>query len=163
MKMSEGVEWSLHCAVLLGSLPPKTALPAKALAEFHGVSESYLLKHLKALAKAGIMESVSGPKGGYRLSRPSTEISVLEVVDAIEGKSPAFRCMEIRAQGPCAAPPEVCRRAPCAINATMLRAERAWRDVLRHQSIADLVSHVGQTVEKDRHTEMTAWLESRSR
>ena len=59
--MSAGVEWALHCTVLLAVLPPAGTLPGRALAQFHGVSESYLLKHMQALTKAGICESVSGP------------------------------------------------------------------------------------------------------
>jgi Rrf2 family protein len=62
------------------------------LAEFHGVSESYLLKHLKALAKAGLLQSVAGSKGGFRLGRPANTIMALDVVDAVEGAGPAFRC-----------------------------------------------------------------------
>jgi DNA-binding IscR family transcriptional regulator len=54
MRMSAGVEWALHCTVLLAVLKPTSTLPGRALAEFHGVSESYLLKHMQALTKAGI-------------------------------------------------------------------------------------------------------------
>ena len=57
MKLSEGVEWGIHCAAILGGLPPGATLPGKALAEFHGVSESYLLKHLKALTAADLLEN----------------------------------------------------------------------------------------------------------
>ena len=61
--MSDGVEQALHCALVLAGLPEGAVLPAKALATFHGVSESYLLKHLKALAAAGVVRSVAGPAG----------------------------------------------------------------------------------------------------
>ena len=69
MKLSEGVEWGVHCAVVLAGLAPGATLPGKALAEYHGVSESYLLKHLKALTAAELLVSVPGPRGGYRLAR----------------------------------------------------------------------------------------------
>jgi len=49
MRMSEGVEWGVHCAAVLAALPPLATLPGKALAEFHDVSETYLVKHLQAL------------------------------------------------------------------------------------------------------------------
>ena len=68
MRMSEGVESGLHCATLLAALPPGSALPGKALAAYHGVSESYLLKHLQALTSAGLLESVPGPKCRYMLA-----------------------------------------------------------------------------------------------
>ncbi|MGO7845345.1 RrF2 family transcriptional regulator, partial [Rhizobium johnstonii] len=67
-----------------------------ALAEFNGVSKSYLLKHLQALSGAGILDTVQGPKGGYRLAKAPKEISLLDIVLAVEGSAPAFRCAEIR-------------------------------------------------------------------
>lgn len=163
MKMSEGVEWALHCAVVLGTLPENAALPGKALAEFHGVSESYLLKHLKSLTAAGILESLPGPRGGYRLARPANQVTVLEVVDAVEGKGPAFRCSEIRARGPFPAPKELCSRKACAINAVMLRAERAWRDILRGETLYDIAVQVGLDVEPERLAKAVNWLGERAR
>lgn len=120
MKLSEGVEWGLHCTSVLASLPAKATLPTKALAEYHGVSETYLSKHLQALTRGGIIESVPGPKGGYRLARPATEITLLDVVEAIEGPEPAFRCTEIRQQGPCTIEPSA-YRLPCTIYVAMAR------------------------------------------
>ncbi|MCV0397470.1 MAG: Rrf2 family transcriptional regulator [Rhizobiaceae bacterium] len=138
MRLSEGVEAGLHCATALAQLEADAVLPASALAGFHGVSPSYLLKHLKALTHAGILESVSGPSGGYRLARPAGRITLLDVVVAIEGVKPAFRCAEIRQRGPLKLPASTYLK-PCAINAAMLKAERAWRAALAATSIADIV------------------------
>jgi Rrf2 family protein len=146
MKLSDGVEWALHCAAFLAALPLEFVLPGKALAEYHGVSESYLLKHLQALTRAGILESVPGPKGGYRLAKPADQVTLLAVVEAIEGKEPAFRCAEIRQCGPAALEPSA-YRLPCKINVTMLRAEAAWKDVLRSQTLAELAQSVTQSLD----------------
>ena len=70
MKLSDGVEWGVHVTTLLAVLPPDRALPAAKLAEYHGVPAAYLAKHLQALSRAGILVSVQGPRGGYRLARP---------------------------------------------------------------------------------------------
>ena len=141
MKMSDGVEWGIHCATVLSRLPDGATLPGKALAEFHGVSESYLLKHLKALAAAKLLVSVPGPHGGYRLAREPRKISLLDIVQAVDGPEPAFRCSEIRQRGPTALPAKS-YRSPCVINAAMLRAERAWRDELARVTIADIGNDV---------------------
>jgi Rrf2 family protein len=162
MKLSDGVEWALHCATLLAALPPEATLPGKALAEYHGVSESYLLKHLQSLTRAGLLESVPGPKGGYRLARPAQEISLLDVVEAVEGTTPAFRCTEIRQCGP-AALEKKAYRLPCAINITMLRAEAAWKDVLRAQTLAELVVHLGQTLDPRVAALAMPWLQNNIR
>jgi Rrf2 family protein len=162
VKLSDGVEWGLHCATLLAVIPPKATLPGKALAEYHGVSESYLLKHLQALTAAGILVSVPGPKGGYRLARPAAEITVLEIVDAIEGRDSAFRCTEIRQRGPAGLEPEV-YRLPCAIHATMLRAEMAWRTSLRAQTIADLVAGLAKGIDQRAMEKTMVWFQERLR
>jgi len=141
MKMSDGVEWGIHCATVLSRLPDGATLPGKALAEFHGVSESYLLKHLKTLTAAKVLESVPGPYGGYRLARTPEKISLLDIVQAVDGPEPAFRCSEIRQRGPAAMPAKT-YRSPCVINAAMLRAERAWRAELQRTTIADIGNDV---------------------
>ena len=137
MKLSEGVEQAIHSVLLLSGLPADGVLPASALAEYHGVSSSYLLKHLQALASAGLLLSVPGPKGGYRLAREPAHISLLDIVLAIEGPEPAFRCSEIRRRGPSPIADRF-HKAPCGVNAAMLRAEKAYRAELEKVSMADL-------------------------
>lgn len=162
MKLSEGVEWGLHCGVLLAALPRGSVLRGSDLAEFHGVSESYLLKHLQALVRAELFESVPGPKGGFRLARPPETISLLDVVTAIEGAQPAFRCTEIRQRGPAGLEPAA-YRFPCAIHATMLRAEHAWREVLRGQTLADLAALVAERTDPRALERALPWLEQHIR
>ena len=162
VRLSEGVEWGLHCGVLLAALPGGALLSGNALAEFHGVSESYLLKHLQALVRSGLFESVPGPKGGFRLARPPEAVSVLDVVVAIDGSEPAFRCTEIRQRGPAGLEPSA-YRVPCAIHATMRRAEDAWREVLRTQTLADLVGLVAERTDKRAIARAVAWLEEHVR
>ena len=143
MKLSDGIEWGIHVTTLLAVLPPDGALPAARLAEFHGVPAAYLAKHLQALSRAGILESVHGPGGGYRLAKSAAEITVLDVVEAIEGTEPAFRCHEIRRRGP-AAQPATAYPVPCGIHRVMTSADTVWRASLRAVTIADLVTTVAE-------------------
>jgi Rrf2 family protein len=145
MQLGEGVEWALHCCTVLALVPPDRTLPASRLAEYHGVPPAYLAKHLQALAQAGIVESVPGRKGGYRLTRPANEITLLEVVDAVEGTGPSFRCTEIRRRGPARVGAEA-YRAPCGIHVAMQRADDAWRAELEQQTIGDLLRHLSVSV-----------------
>jgi Rrf2 family protein len=141
MKLSDGVEWGAHVATLLAVLPEGRALPAGKLAEYHGVPAAYLAKHLQALSRGGILESVQGPRGGYRLARPASEITLLDVVEAIDGDEPAFRCTEIRRRGPTAQPASAYRLA-CGIHRAMDAADDAWRASLRGVTVAQLVEGV---------------------
>ncbi|MDQ6523616.1 Rrf2 family transcriptional regulator [Nocardioides sp. LHD-245] len=139
MKLSAGVEWAIHCCVVLSQAD--RPLSGGRLAELHGVSKTYLAKHLQALARAGIVQPSEGRDGGYALTRDPAGITVLDVVRAIDGPDPAFRCTEIRQQGDLAAPPEECRR-PCGVAQVMAEAERAWRTSLAGTTIADLAATV---------------------
>ncbi|HMM63639.1 MAG TPA: Rrf2 family transcriptional regulator [Mesorhizobium sp.] len=139
MKLSEGVEAAIHCAALLAGLEDDATIPGAALAAQFGLSPSYLLKHLNALTAARILESVPGPAGGYRLARGAETISLLDIVLAVEGPQPAFRCCEIRRRGPVKLPASAYVK-PCGINAAMLRAEKAYRAALAAERLSDIVA-----------------------
>jgi Rrf2 family protein len=141
MKMSEGVEWALHTCLNLTWLPGDQAVPAGKLAAFYGLPAAYLNKQMQALARAGIVASASGPRGGFRLARPPEAISVLDVVVAIEGVEEAFRCEELLKQGP-GADPGADYRQSCLISQAMRRADLAWRRELAGQTLADLKAAV---------------------
>ena len=157
--MSDGVEWALHCCTVLAALPSDQALPAARLAEYHEVPPAYLAKHLQALTAAGIARSVPGPRGGYRLARPPAEVSVLDVVLAVEGDDRAFRCSEIRQRGPAAGGRELYRR-PCGIARTMWQAEDAWRAELAATSIGDLLVELMATVPAAQLVRGAEWIQS---
>lgn len=139
MQLSQSVEWSLHCAWLLGQVPDGAPLTGRRLAEFYGLPEPYLAKVLKALTSAGVLTATSGPRGGYRLARPAGQITVLDIVQATEGSRPVFRCAEIRQRGPFPPPAVECAR-PCGIAAIMGQAEQAWRDQLAATTVADMIA-----------------------
>ena len=160
MRVSDGVEWVLHCCTVLAVLPDGERLPAARLAEFHDVPPAYLAKHLQALAGAGIVASDPGPLGGYRLARPPAEISMLDVVLAVDGTERAFRCSEIRQRGPAAGEPDsVAYAKPCGIARAMWRAEQAWRSELRVITVADLVSEVLATVPAEQLVRGAEWIQ----
>ncbi|GLS40922.1 Rrf2 family transcriptional regulator [Mesorhizobium tianshanense] len=139
MKLGEGVEAAIHCAAMLAGVEGEATLSGAAMAEAFGLSPSYLLKHLNMLSAARILESVSGPAGGYRLARSAERITLLDIVLAVEGREPAFRCGEIRQRGPAKLDASAYVK-PCGINAAMLKAERAYRTALAEAKLSDIVS-----------------------
>jgi len=158
MRMSEGVEWAIHCCSLLAALPPEEALPAARLAEYHEVPPAYLAKVLQATTAAGITASVPGPKGGVRLARPPAEITLLDIVLAVDGDDPAFRCSEIRQRGPAVSDDPGAYRSACHIARAMWRAEDAWRAALRQTTVADLFTEVVTTVPPDVVVKGAEWI-----
>lgn len=137
MKLSRGVEWAVHCAVILALADPGVPAPRHVLAGYHDLPEAYLAKTLKSLVRAGVLAATSGPKGGFYLARPADRITVLDIVEAVEGSGPTFICAEIRQRGACALPPERCT-LPCPVAQVIYDADAAWRDSLRSVTVADI-------------------------
>jgi Rrf2 family protein len=157
MRLSDGVEWGVHACTLLAVLPPEYALAAAKLAEYHDVPSAYMAKHLQALARAGVLETVKGARGGYRLARPAREITVLDVVEAIDGDDGAFRCTEIRRRGPTAMPAREYVKL-CGIHLAFMRADEAWRAELRKTTIAGLVVGVMHDVTPNALRKGAQWI-----
>ncbi len=70
------------------------ALSAKRIAEEFGIPQELLAKILQRLAKQGFVTSHNGPKGGYVLARSSEEVTVGQVVRALEGPINIVSCLE---------------------------------------------------------------------
>ncbi|MGD9660878.1 MAG: Rrf2 family transcriptional regulator [Porticoccaceae bacterium] len=145
MRMGEGVEWALHCCLALAWLADEAPISTAKLAAAFGLPPTYLNKSLQALVKAGVLSSVPGIRGGFQLARPPSEITVLDVVLAIDGTEYLFRCTEIRQQGIGATqcPHEFMQ--PCGIATAMRRAELAWRRELANQTLIDLMETAPDT------------------
>ena len=142
MKLSEGVEWALHCTWTLAAAPASEPLSTRRLAEFYDLPAPYLAKVLNSLVRAGVLTATSGPRGGFRLAKPADEITAAEVLEAVEGRGQLFSCTEIRQRGPVPLTKAACK-TPCGIARLMDRAERAWRNELAATTIADLVGTSG--------------------
>jgi Rrf2 family protein len=139
MKLPESTEWVLHAATSLALLGPGGTASAAQLAEHYDLPVAYLAKQLQALVRAGVLAAATGPRGGFRLARPADQVTMLDVVEAVDGGSPFYTCREIRQHGRAATPPEQCREA-CGLAARMADAEAAWRQSLRAVTIADIVA-----------------------
>ncbi|MEV7801393.1 Rrf2 family transcriptional regulator [Microbispora sp. NPDC088329] len=150
MKLPASTEWVLHCATTLAQLEPGATASAAQLAEYYDVPAPYLAKQLQALVRAGVLTAMTGPRGGFRLARAVSDITLLQIVEAVDGSSSPYECREIRQQGRGALPPEDCRRI-CVIAEKMAEAHRAWRSSLAGVTLADIL------------TELPEWAPARTR
>jgi Rrf2 family protein len=139
MKLPESTEWVLHAAAALAQLGPGGTASAAQLAAHYDLPVAYLSKQLQALVRGGVLSAATGPRGGFRLARPADQVTLLDVVEAVDGGSPFYTCSEIRQRGRGAVQPEQCRKA-CSLAAKMADAEAAWRQSLRAVTIADIVA-----------------------
>ncbi len=130
MRLTSATVYALRGLVHLARHGGKTPVPAQAIAEAEALSPQFLRKALEPLGAVGILESFRGPGGGYRLARPSKGITLLEVVEAVEGP--------VRGEvPPVGATPEG-KRLDRRLQAACEKAAEATRRQLRRVSLADL-------------------------
>ncbi|HLU57131.1 MAG TPA: Rrf2 family transcriptional regulator [Pseudonocardia sp.] len=144
MKLPVSTEWVLHCATTLAQLEPGATASVKQLADYFDLPAPYLAKQLQALVKAGLLAATTGPRGGFRLARPPSEITLLELVEAVDGAASPYECREIRQKGRGALPPEDCRDT-CILARKMAEAHDAWRAHLAGTTLAGILAELPPT------------------
>jgi len=85
MKLTRASSYALQAVAYMASHHKENPTASHIIAEDRKIPERFLLKVLKPLVSAQVLHSVKGPNGGYRLARPANEISVLEILEAVEG------------------------------------------------------------------------------
>jgi Rrf2 family cysteine metabolism transcriptional repressor len=125
MRITAKVEYACLALIELARPGPEgTPLRTHEIALAQGIPERYLVQILLQLKAAGLVQSVRGSVGGYRLARRGNEVSVADVIVAIEGRGEPSREPA----------------SPAAKNLVMLldRANSARWAILAGASIADL-------------------------
>jgi Rrf2 family protein len=135
VKLPTSTEWVLHCATTLAQLDAGASASTAQLAEYYDLPPAYLAKQLKALVRAGLLIATTGPRGGFRLARPASEITLLQIVEAVDGCSAMIRCCrprpwpDGRAVKYPSASPRWCRPGESAARPFIVRArpgDSAW-------------------------------------
>ncbi|MFL1376314.1 RrF2 family transcriptional regulator [Nocardiopsis protaetiae] len=139
MKLPASTEWVLHCASTLAQLEAGDTASTAQLALYFDLPAPYLAKQLKALVKSGLLSATPGPRGGFRLARPAAEITLLQIVESVDGASSPYVCAEIRQRGVGALPPEECEDT-CVLARRMAEAHQAWRHSLAGTTLADILA-----------------------
>lgn len=85
MKLSRTVAYAVRATLQLAQLETQGPVPCSRLATEGKMPERFLLQILRNLVTHGILRSTRGVDGGYSLIRPANQISLLEVIEAIEG------------------------------------------------------------------------------
>lgn len=92
MKLSTKGRYGLRALIDLALHCETEAVPISSVAARQGISESYLEQLFGKLRKSGIVQSIRGAQGGYRLAKPASEISVGDVLRSLEGNLDAVEC-----------------------------------------------------------------------
>ncbi len=130
MKLSRASTYALHALANLANRERSDFVGAREMALAYGISEHLLCMALKSLVEQQMLELRPGPEGGYRLARPVSEITVLEVVEAVDGPIRGVVPVEESDSNP-----EVSQRLQTLCN----RVAKATRQQLQTVTVAELV------------------------
>ena len=92
MRLTTKGRYAVTAMVELALNRDKGRISLAEIAERHGISQSYLEQLFAALRRQNLVDGTRGPGGGYRLGRPRAEISVADVIDAVDESVDATRC-----------------------------------------------------------------------
>lgn len=92
MRLTTKGRYAVTAMVELALNAEKGRVSLAEIAERHGISQSYLEQLFAALRRRGLVDGTRGPGGGYRLGRPRDDISVADVIDAVDESVDATRC-----------------------------------------------------------------------
>lgn len=132
MQLSRTADHALRIALYLAQQEPDALVPAKRVAEALGAPANYLAKTMGMLARAGLLHGMRGPTGGYRLAVPADEMSVADVIDAVEAPVEQGACL--LGDRPCN------ERDPCAAHELWTAMMARSREAFRTTSVADLLA-----------------------
>jgi Rrf2 family transcriptional regulator, cysteine metabolism repressor len=130
-KAEYGVRVMTHLAGTDGGRPVSLG----SIAEAEGLPLAYLEHLIQRLRREGLVESTRGAHGGYKLSRPPSEITMAEVVSALEGHLAPIEC--ITAEGMCSR--EVKGDAPCPTKLLWTRVQGSIVRTLTDMTLQDLI------------------------
>ena len=113
--------------------------PLGGVAEAEGLPVSYMEHLVAKLRQAGLVESVRGAHGGYRLARATSEITMLEVVQALEGPIAPMDCFHPDAEGRVLCSHEADTHEACATKLLWTRVQGGVTRALAGTTLAELV------------------------
>jgi Rrf2 family protein len=136
MIYSRSAEYALRALIQLAGLPPGEYAMAKNIAAEGNIPAHFLAKILQDLARDGFLKSNKGPRGGFRLSLPAEDLSMLRVIEAVDGAGRYDRCI--------GGSPECNDRAACGMHDSWKALRSRIIEYLGGTSIADLAQALGE-------------------
>jgi len=130
MYVTRKADYAVRCILLL-SKEPDRIISASEISKSMAIPRTFLAKILQRLSRKGIVKSTQGISGGFRLAKKPGKISVLEVIEAIQGPS---------AMSVCALDKRICSRSgTCAVHPIWVELRRDVEKRLKSENFAKLV------------------------
>lgn len=132
LRLTNAADYAILAMIHMACLPEEAVALRTDIAQAHRIPSSFMAKILRSLVRARLLRSTRGVHGGFTLARPASEITLLDIVEAIEGPLALTDCT----QDPC-----TCEWADeCPAQPVWVTVQSKMAEVLRGASLEDLVS-----------------------
>jgi Rrf2 family transcriptional regulator, iron-sulfur cluster assembly transcription factor len=139
LELTKRGDYAIRAMLLLARADANGLLSARRIADAMAIPVRFLPQVLGDLQRAGLVAAAPGRSGGYRLSRPAEDITLLEVVEAVEGESRRRTCV-LRAS-PCG------HNGHCDVHDVFFTAQERMLLTLGTATLASVASHPGTTTD----------------
>ena len=146
MKLNQATDYAFRMVLHMAVIPAGKQMPGGELSTSELIPERFLLKIMRSLIKAGIMKSYRGVEGGFALNKDPKEITLLDVIRAIEGDTYLQKCLY---------DPESCNKScqgMCAVNEAFGVIQETLTQQLEGVNFADLAARERTILEHAKET-----------
>lgn len=133
MKLSTKCRYGSRAIMEIARTSKNGPVKRKDIVKNQQISDSYLENILIALKNGGVIDTIRGASGGYLLRRPASDITLLEVVNILDGSLSPVECLDN---------PSICIRSQrCATRVAWGKMKKAKEEVLRSITIKELLDY----------------------
>ncbi|MCE1245174.1 MAG: Rrf2 family transcriptional regulator [Firmicutes bacterium] len=137
MQITRAGDYGIQGMLYLASLPEGKEAYIKEIAQARDIPVSFLAKIFQSLSRAGLVRSQRGAKGGFVLAKPAKEITLLDILQAIEGAIALNLCME--GENTCY------KSVQCPVHPVLKEAQNELAKTLGRHNLEELVSKNGNS------------------
>lgn len=136
MRLNQATDYAFRIVFFLARQKPGAVVEARLISDNENIPIRFLLKIIRSLTKSGIVKSYRGIKGGYALAKPLEQITLKDVVEAVEGPVEINKCLMDHQQ---------CNKDAtgwCPIHRALLNVQKVTNQELDKYNFAELLKHM---------------------
>ena len=132
LRLTNAGDYAIRSMIFIASLPEDAVVLRSEICETQKIPSSFMAKILRSLVRAQLLRSTRGVNGGFSLARPAVDVTLLDILEAIEGPLGLTDCVPN---------PEECEHSMnCPANAVWARVQNSIKQILRSSTLEDLVN-----------------------
>ncbi len=133
MIFSTKTTYGLRAMINLAKKEKKTSISLNDIANEEKISLKYLERLFASLKKAGLIKSVKGAGGGYKLAKPANRIVIYDIIKALEGRLSPFHCLDEQGKVYCS------NKCNCGVTAVLTKVQSSINKTLKQIKLSQLL------------------------